>query len=97
MTVLDVTIGVPTTSDLILLKLAAGGHLDLHDAAALLALADLRERYGVRLRFQVVVTTPVPSGVGRERSAGNPNVISVARRDILARDAVWRGRSRRAI
>ena len=40
MTVLGVTIAVPTTSDLILLKLAAGGHLDLHDAAALLALAD---------------------------------------------------------
>ena len=38
MTVLGVTIAVPTTSDLILLKLAAGGHLDLHEAAALLAL-----------------------------------------------------------
>ncbi len=36
--VLGVTIGVPATSDLILLKLAGGGHLDLHDAAALLAL-----------------------------------------------------------
>lgn len=43
MTVLGVTIPVATTSDLILLKLSAGGHLDLHDAAALLALAD-RER-----------------------------------------------------
>jgi hypothetical protein len=43
MTVLGVTIAVPATSDLILLKLAAGGHLDLHDAAALLALGD-RER-----------------------------------------------------
>jgi hypothetical protein len=40
MSVLGVTIAVPTTSDLILLKLAAGGHLDLHDAAALLALGD---------------------------------------------------------
>ena len=40
MTVLGVTIAVPTTSDLILLKLAGGGYLDLHDAAALLALAD---------------------------------------------------------
>jgi hypothetical protein len=40
MTVMGVTIGVARTSDLILLKLAAGGHLDLHDAAALLALAD---------------------------------------------------------
>jgi hypothetical protein len=40
MAVLGVTIGVPATSDLILLKLAAGGHLDLHDAAALLALGD---------------------------------------------------------
>lgn len=38
MTVLGVAIGVPATSDLILLKLAAGGHLDLHDAAALLEL-----------------------------------------------------------
>lgn len=43
MTVLGVTIAVPGTSDLILLKLAAGGYLDLHDAAALLALGD-RER-----------------------------------------------------
>jgi len=43
MTVLGVTIGVPATSDLILLKLAAGGHLDLHDAAALLELEE-RER-----------------------------------------------------
>jgi hypothetical protein len=43
MTVLGVAIGVPSTSDLILLKLAAGGHLDLHDAATLLALGD-RER-----------------------------------------------------
>jgi len=31
-----VTLPVPTLSDLILLKLAAGGFLDLHDAAALL-------------------------------------------------------------
>ena len=35
-------IKVPRTSDLILLKLAAGGYTDLHDAAALLALADER-------------------------------------------------------
>lgn len=35
-----VTIRVPQTSDLILLKLAAGGFLDLRDAAALLALGD---------------------------------------------------------
>lgn len=34
------TIPVPRTSDLILLKLAAGGHSDLHDAGALLALGD---------------------------------------------------------
>jgi hypothetical protein len=33
-------IRVPTTSDLILLKMAAGGYLDLRDAAALLALSD---------------------------------------------------------
>ena len=33
-------IRVPRTADLILLKLAAGGHLDLHDAAALLRLGD---------------------------------------------------------
>jgi hypothetical protein len=31
---------VPLTSDLILLKLAAGGYLDMRDAAALLALGD---------------------------------------------------------
>ncbi len=35
-----VTIRVPQTSDLILLKLAAGGFLDLRDAAALLALGE---------------------------------------------------------
>lgn len=35
----DVQIRVPRVSDLILLKLAAGGYADLHDAAALLALA----------------------------------------------------------
>lgn len=40
MTVLGVTIPVPPISDLILLKLASGGHLDLHDAGALLALGD---------------------------------------------------------
>lgn len=34
----DVQIKVPRISDLILLKLAAGGYADLHDAAALLAL-----------------------------------------------------------
>jgi len=31
---------VPSTSDLILLKLAAGGYTDLHDGAALLAIGD---------------------------------------------------------
>jgi hypothetical protein len=36
----DVEIAVPQTSDLILLKLAAGGFLDLRDAAALLAAGD---------------------------------------------------------
>ena len=35
-----VTLPVPTVSDLILLKLAAGGFLDLHDAAALLAIGE---------------------------------------------------------
>jgi hypothetical protein len=39
MHVADVRIGVPRSSDLILLKLAAGGYADLQDAAALLALA----------------------------------------------------------
>jgi hypothetical protein len=38
MAVAGTTLPVPRTSDLILLKLAAGGHTDLHDAAALLAL-----------------------------------------------------------
>ena len=40
MQVAGTEIKVPRTSDLILLKLAAGGYTDLHDAAALLALAD---------------------------------------------------------
>jgi hypothetical protein len=40
MLVLGTTLAIPRTSDLILLKLAAGGHLDLHDAAALLAVGD---------------------------------------------------------
>jgi hypothetical protein len=35
-----VTLPVPTLSDLILLKLAAGGFLDLRDVAALLAIGD---------------------------------------------------------
>jgi hypothetical protein len=38
MVVAGATVPVPLTSDLILLKLAAGGHTDLHDVAALLAL-----------------------------------------------------------
>lgn len=40
MRVAGTEIRVPRMSDLILLKLAAGGYADLHDAAALLALAD---------------------------------------------------------
>jgi hypothetical protein len=40
MTVMDVDVPVPPVSDLILLKLAAGGYLDLHDAAALLMLGE---------------------------------------------------------
>lgn len=36
----DTLIRVPRTGDLILMKLAAGGYLDLRDAAALLAVAD---------------------------------------------------------
>jgi hypothetical protein len=40
MQVAGTEIKVPRTSDLILLKLAAGGYTDLHDAAALLALAE---------------------------------------------------------
>lgn len=38
--VAGVSLPVARTSDLILLKLAAGGYLDLHDAAALLATGD---------------------------------------------------------
>jgi hypothetical protein len=40
LTVMGSIIPVPLTSDLILLKLAAGGYLDLRDAAALLAIGD---------------------------------------------------------
>jgi hypothetical protein len=40
MTVAGTEIGVPTIGDLILLKLTAGGYIDLQDAAALLAVAD---------------------------------------------------------
>ncbi len=40
LTVMGADLPVPRTSDLILLKLAAGGYLDLHDAAALLSLGD---------------------------------------------------------
>ena len=36
----EATVPVPPRSDLILLKLAAGGYTDLQDAAALLALGD---------------------------------------------------------
>ena len=42
MRVAGTEIKVPRMSDLILLKLAAGGYTDLHDAAALLALTDDR-------------------------------------------------------
>lgn len=42
MQVAGTEIKVPLLSDLILLKLAAGGYTDLHDAAALLALSDDR-------------------------------------------------------
>jgi hypothetical protein len=40
MSIAGVDVPVPRTSDLILLKLAAGGYLDLRDAASLLALGD---------------------------------------------------------
>jgi hypothetical protein len=40
MTVMGTDIPVARTSDLILLKLAAGGYLDLHDAGALVSLGD---------------------------------------------------------
>jgi hypothetical protein len=40
MTIAGVEVPVPGTSDLILLKLAAGGYLDQRDAASLLAIGD---------------------------------------------------------
>jgi hypothetical protein len=40
MSVTGTSIGVPRVGDLILLKLAAGGFIDLQDAAALLAIGD---------------------------------------------------------
>ncbi|MGQ0733794.1 MAG: hypothetical protein ACT4QD_09080 [Acidobacteriota bacterium] len=40
MTIAGVDLPVPQTSDLILLKLAAGGYLDLRDAAALVGISD---------------------------------------------------------
>jgi hypothetical protein len=43
MRVAGADIRVPRTSDLILLKLAAGGHLDLRDAAVLLAMGERHE------------------------------------------------------
>jgi hypothetical protein len=43
MTISGKPIRVPRLSDLILLKLAAGGYLDVRDAAALLALADRQQ------------------------------------------------------
>ena len=36
----ETSIRIPRIADLILLKLAAGGYVDLHDAAALLTLGD---------------------------------------------------------
>jgi len=44
MTLFNGAVRVPTTGDLILLKLAAGGYGDLQDAAALLALGDAATR-----------------------------------------------------
>ena len=40
MPVMGAHVAVPRTSDLVLLKLAAGGYQDLHDAAALMSLGD---------------------------------------------------------
>jgi hypothetical protein len=56
---------VARTSDLILLKLAAGGHTDLHDAAALLQLEDSAR---IRTEVEAHIAEVRPDIGGRWRS-----------------------------
>jgi hypothetical protein len=60
-----VRIAVPLTSDLILLKLAAGGFMDLHDAAALLEISD-RETIVREIESRIGEVRPDVRGVWRE-------------------------------
>jgi hypothetical protein len=64
-----VRIAVPRTSDLILLKLAAGGFMDLHDAAALLEISD-RETIVREIESRIGEVRPDVRGVWRELLAG---------------------------
>ena len=66
-----VTIRVPQTSDLILLKLAAGGFLDLRDAAALLALGD-RDRLVSQVEAHISDVRPDVRDVWSQVLAATP-------------------------
>jgi hypothetical protein len=61
----EVRIAVPLTSDLILLKLAAGGFMDLRDAAALLEISD-REAVVREIESRIDEVQPDVRGVWRE-------------------------------
>ena len=65
-----VTVPVPLTSDLILLKLAAGGFMDLRDAAALLAVGD-RDTLTREVESRIADVVPDIRAVWRELLASS--------------------------
>jgi hypothetical protein len=68
MNVVGTVLPVPRTSDLILLKLAAGGYLDLRDAAALLNLGD-RDAIAREVEANIGDVYPDVRGVWRDLSS----------------------------
>ena len=69
LTVFGREVPVPRTSDLILLKLAAGGYADLQDAAALLALGD-RDRVVQQVETRIGEVRPDIRAAWRDLLAG---------------------------
>jgi hypothetical protein len=65
----DVPVRVPRLADLILLKLAAGGSLDLHDAAVLLTLGD-RDALAREIEERLPDVRPDVTHAWRELLAG---------------------------
>lgn len=71
MAVMGVELPVPQTSDLILLKLAAGGYLDRHDAAALLSVGD-RDAIEQSVEAHIDDVRPGIAALWRELKASVP-------------------------